>query len=116
MGEWPHVRLGEVADLLAGFAFPSAEFTDDPAEPRLLRGDNVGQGALRWNGAKRWPSGLAADLGDYWLQRDDVIIAMDRPWIEAGLKFAAVREADLPSLLVQRVSRLRGRPRLTPPT
>jgi type I restriction enzyme S subunit len=39
----------------------------------------------------------------------DVILAMDRPWIEAGLKYAAVRKSDLPALLVQRVARLRGR-------
>ncbi|MDP9312352.1 MAG: restriction endonuclease subunit S [Chloroflexota bacterium] len=34
---------------------------------------------------------------------------MDRPWIEAGLKYAAVSEHDLPCLLVQRVARLRAR-------
>ena len=33
---------------------------------------------------------------------------MDRPWIDAGLKYAAVRQSDLPALLVQRVARLRG--------
>jgi type I restriction enzyme S subunit len=33
---------------------------------------------------------------------------MDRPWIEAGLKYASVRRSDLPCLLVQRVARLRG--------
>lgn len=32
---------------------------------------------------------------------------MDRPWITAGLKFAKVRDNDLPALLVQRVARLR---------
>jgi len=32
---------------------------------------------------------------------------MDRPWITAGLKFARVRQGDLPSLLVQRVARIR---------
>lgn len=37
---------------------------------------------------------------------------MDRPWIDAGLKYAAVRDSDLPALLVQRVARLRGTPRL----
>ena len=37
---------------------------------------------------------------------------MDRPWIEAGLKFSAVRTVDLPALLVQRVARLRGSTRL----
>ena len=37
---------------------------------------------------------------------------MDRPWIEAGLKYSLVREPDLPALLVQRVARLRGCERL----
>ncbi len=33
---------------------------------------------------------------------------MDRPWIEAGLKYAAISQFDLPCLLVQRTSRIRG--------
>lgn len=33
---------------------------------------------------------------------------MDRPWIEAGLKYARLTAHDLPALLVQRVARLRG--------
>jgi type I restriction enzyme S subunit len=41
--------------------------------------------------------------------KDDVVLAMDRPWIEAGLKFAYLSQDDLPCLLVQRVSRLRAR-------
>ena len=34
---------------------------------------------------------------------------MDRPWIEAGLKYAQVTECDLPCLLVQRTSCLRAK-------
>lgn len=34
---------------------------------------------------------------------------MDRPWIEAGLKYAQLRDEDVPCLLVQRVARLRAR-------
>jgi type I restriction enzyme S subunit len=48
------------------------------------------------------------DVADYWLREGDIILAMDRPWIDAGLKYASIRRADLPSLLVQRVARLRG--------
>jgi type I restriction enzyme, S subunit len=33
---------------------------------------------------------------------------MDRPWIEAGLKYAELRPDDVPSLLVQRVARIRA--------
>lgn len=110
--DWPVVRLGDVVDLLAGFPFSSERYTKDESAPRLLRGDNVGQGVIRWDGAMRWPAGLATGLHDYWLRRGDVVLAMDRPWIEAGLKYAAVREFDTPALLVQRVARLRGTKRL----
>lgn len=109
MSDWPEVELGDHIDILAGFAFKSAQFSDDPDDGvRLLRGDNVAQGALRWNGAKHWSAAEYDDFARYHLCENDVILAMDRPWIEAGLKYAYVRPFDLPSLLVQRVCRMRG--------
>ncbi|MBX9854205.1 MAG: restriction endonuclease subunit S [Gemmatimonadaceae bacterium] len=111
-GEWVTVQLGEVTDLLTGFPFKSERYVKDPSAPRLLRGDNVAQGVLRWDGAKRWPRNAENGIEPYWLREGDVIVAMDRPWIEAGLKYAAVRRSDLPALLVQRVARLRGSSRL----
>ena len=106
--EWRTVRLGDVTDLLTGYPFTSEAYTEDSSAPRLLRGDNVAQGVLRWDGVKRWPKYATHDFEQYWLIEGDVILAMDRPWIEAGLKYAAVRRSDLPALLVQRVARLRG--------
>lgn len=102
------VKLGEVADLLTGFPFKSADYTDDVSGIRLVRGDNIVQGALRWEGVKRWPAHLASQQEQYRLIPGDVVVAMDRPWIEAGLKYAALSADDCPSLLVQRVARLRG--------
>ncbi len=104
---WPEVELGDHVDLMVGFPFKSARFLDDGGV-RLLRGDNVGQGLLRWSGAKYWPEDDASQHTAYAVREDDVILAMDRPWIEAGLKYAAVRSADLPALLVQRVACMRG--------
>ena len=37
---------------------------------------------------------------------------MDRTWKKAGLKYAVLEETDVPSLLVQRVARLRCRKEL----
>src|SRR5215813_7401869 len=107
-GEWRSVQLGDVTELITGFPFQSERYTDDPVAPRLLRGDNVVQGSLRWDGVKRWPRDATAELDNYWLRDGDIVLAMDRPWIEAGLKYAAIRSSDLPALLVQRVARLRG--------
>ena len=106
--EWATVRLGDVADLLTGFPFRSDRYISDSEAPRLLRGDNVAQGRLRWHGVKRWSAEAAAAMEQFWLSEGDVVLAMDRPWIEAGLKFASVQRSDLPALLVQRVARLRG--------
>jgi type I restriction enzyme, S subunit len=102
-------RLGDHVDLLAGFPFKSASYTTHPTAIRLARGDNIIQGRLRWDSAMRWPTNQVDGLERYRLQLGDVIIAMDRPWIEAGLKYARIGEGDLPALLVQRVSRLRGK-------
>lgn len=108
MGEWREVRLGDVADLATGYPFKSQQYTDDPGDPRLLGGDNIVQGALRWESVRRWPRTQTAGLEQYWLSAGDVVLAMDRPWIEAGLKRAALSSRDLPALLVQRTARLRG--------
>lgn len=101
--------LGDLIEMTFGFAFKSRDFTDEPSDIRLLRGDNVGQGRLRWSGAKRFPAEKAHEFDRYRLAAGDVILSMDRPWIEAGLKYAVVRDVDLPCLLVQRVARLRAR-------
>ena len=109
-GEARTTTLGIVADLLTGYPFDSARFTDDPTDIRLLRGDNVAQGRIRWDGVRRWS--MSAVVNGFLLQPGDVILAMDRPWIEAGLKHATLTADDCPSLLVQRVACLRARPGL----
>ena len=107
--EWKETTLGDAADLLTGFPFKSSNYTESMEGIALVRGDNVVQGQFRWDDVKRWPADNTAELSDYYLSAGDVVLAMDRPWIEAGLKYACVAKDDLPCLLVQRVSRLRAR-------
>lgn len=107
-GEWREVLLGDVANLMTGYPFKSQHYTNDEDAPRLIGGDNIAQGNLRWDSVRRWPRDMTNGLDDYWLEPGDVVLAMDRPWIEAGLKRAAVGSQDVPSLLIQRTSRLRG--------
>lgn len=105
---WPRAKLADHVDLVSGFPFKSAGFTGDPQDIPLVKGENVQQGYIDWDKAKRWPRDQLEGLEKYWLKPGDVILAMDRPWIEAGLKQACIQRHDPPSLLVQRVSRLRG--------
>ena len=112
MAEGNTVSLGEVVDILTGNPFKSAEYVEGSDNPKLLRGDNIAQGTLRWDNVKRWPSGKSDGLERYVLRAGDIVLAMDRPWIEAGLKYACLSEHDLPAFLVQRVARMRGTERL----
>ena len=104
----PKTTLGAETDLLSGFPFSSKSYTENNSDIRLLRGDNIAQGYIRWANAKRWPREDAHKFEQYELRKDDVVLAMDRPWIDAGLKYAAISEDDLPCLLLQRTARLRG--------
>lgn len=110
MGDkWVETSIGDVTELLTGFPFKSELYTDAADGIRLVRGDNVVQGKFRWDGVKRWLPTEARGLEAYFLNVDDVILAMDRTWVEAGLKYASVSLNDLPCLLVQRVARLRAK-------
>ena len=100
--------LGDEIDLLAGFAFKSAQYTNAENDIRLLRGDNIIQGCLRWDDVKKWPANDIGEYDRYQLRVGDVVLAMDRPWVKAGLKHATMSAGDLPCLLVQRTARLRG--------
>jgi len=98
---WVGSALKERARLDMGFAFKSAEFADSGI--RLLRGDNIEPGGLRWRGAKRLPDALVDVSRHISLDVGDVVLAMDRPLVSTGLKIARVEQSDLPCLLVQRV-------------
>jgi type I restriction enzyme S subunit len=101
--------LGDHVDFLTGFPFKSALFVKSPDAIRLLKGSVVSPGTLDWSDAVGWPTSDIAAYTKFELQVGDVVLAMDRPWIEAGLKYAWITVHDVPSLLVQRVARLRGR-------
>ncbi len=106
--EWREVLLGDLIELQTGFPFKSKHYVED-AGVRLLRGDNVVQGTIRWANAKLWPADDLDSHEQYLLHEGDVVLAMDRPWIAVGLKYARIKSSDTPALLVQRVARIRGR-------
>jgi type I restriction enzyme, S subunit len=105
---WTTIRLEDCVDLLAGFAFKSQHFTSAPDDIALVKGENVSQGCILWEISKRWPASDWSKLEKYQLRPRDVVVAMDRPWIPAGLKWAYIRVRDPKALLVQRCSRLRS--------
>ena len=104
---WPLVTLDEVARVDSGPAFKSKLFRGPGEGVRLLRGDNIQPGSLRWRNERTWPLDLLEGYEHLNVGESDLILAMDRPVISSGLKLAPVRPSDLPALLVQRVARIR---------
>jgi type I restriction enzyme, S subunit len=78
---WDKTTLGSEVDFLTGFPFRSERYTDSEDSVRLVRGDNIVQGRLRWEGVKKWPLSESAEHEVYQLREGDVVLAMDRPWI-----------------------------------
>ena len=105
---WEETTLKANIELSTGFAFKSKFYTDNEDDILLLRGDNIMQGNFRWQDAKRWNKSEYEDYEKYQLQENDIVLAMDRPWVKAGLKCAKLTKNELPSLLVQRTARLRA--------
>ncbi|HFC93346.1 MAG TPA: restriction endonuclease subunit S [Leucothrix mucor] len=106
---WEETNLGEKADLLAGFAFKSKEYSENPRDVKLCRGINIFPDRILWKNVAYWNYIQEKKLEKYELNKGDIVIAMDRPWISTGFKIAQIQEKDLPSLLLQRVMRVRGR-------
>jgi len=99
--------LEHYIDLFTGFAFKSKKFNTDGNGVRLVRGDNVTEGKLRWGEKTKYWSDLTSDLDRYYLKENDILVSMDGS--KVGKNFAHVKKADLPLLLVQRVACLRAK-------
>lgn len=101
---WNWTTVGHIATVDIGFAFKSAEFTRSGI--RLLRGENIQPGSLRWIDTQYIDEKRLKDFEYLKVNIGDIILAMDRPLISTGLKLARVTEDDTPCLLVQRVARI----------
>ena len=102
--EWKEVRLGDVCNIITGFPFPGKKYSKEGI--RVVRGDNVTIGNLRWDAEKdkRWNEPF--DKTEYYsLQANDIVIGMDGSRV--GKNKARIKEEDLPLLLAQRVACVR---------
>lgn len=102
-------KIGELVEVVSGPAFKSAQFTDDPFDVPLIKGENVAQGYISWEKSKFWPVNETEGYERFKLGAGDIVLAMDRPWVTAGLKWARLKPHDPPGLLVQRVALLRAK-------
>ncbi|GMT97082.1 restriction endonuclease subunit S [Corallococcus caeni] len=102
---WELTSVARVAELQPGYAFKSSWFSAQGI--RLLRGTNIVPGATRWEDTVHLSEERRREFSEYELRAGDLVIAMDRPFVSAGLKIARLTSKDVPSLLLQRVGRFR---------
>lgn len=103
---WSVAALKYFTDILPGYAFSSNDFHTETGIP-LLRGVNVTPNGVRWEDTVYWNKEIADNLKPFILQHDDIVVGLDRPWISEGTRITRIKEKDLPSLLLQRVCRIR---------
>lgn len=103
--KFKQVKLSEVANLFAGYPFKGNNYSDKGV--RVVRGDNVTIGHLRWTIGKdkRWNEPF--DQFEYYsLHENDIVIGMDGSRV--GMNRAQIKHEDLPLLLAQRVACIRN--------
>ena len=100
---WEWVRLGTLYSFLNGFAFKSEWFQQDGV--KLLRNINIAHSETKWSEQVRIPNSMAAEYEKFSLALGDIVISLDRPIINTGLKYAVIEQSDLPCLLLQRVAK-----------
>ena len=104
MEEWKEYKLGDVAKLTTGFPFDGHKYSKEGI--RVVRGDNVTIGSLRWDSDKdkRWSENFDR-ASEFALSDGDIVIGMDGSRV--GKNRAQVKQYELPLLIAQRVACVR---------
>lgn len=95
------IKLGQIAEILNGFAFKSSEYVDKGI--RVIRIANVQQGYIEDNSPCYYPIEKANQIERYILKEDDLLISLTGYVGRVGILPSAM----LPSALNQRVACIR---------
>lgn len=104
--DWEVKPIGDLIDLLTGFPFSSIQYSNSGT--RLLRGSNIKRGNIDWSEeiTEYWPQ-VTPELKRYLLLEGDLVISMDGSLV--GRSYSRLTKKDTPSLLLQRVARIRSK-------
>lgn len=101
---WPTDTLKKHIDLLAGYPIKSTDYTEQGI--KICGGLIIMPDRIDWANCKHLS--YADGYERYLLKEEDIVIALDRPWINDGFKIGKIHKSDLPALLIQRTARVRG--------
>jgi type I restriction enzyme M protein len=98
---WPIIPLGDLVDVLNGFAFKSELYTDKGT--RIIRITNVQKGFVKDDEPKYYPESLNSEISKYFLKENDLLVSLTG---NVG-RVALLPSSFLPAALNQRVACLR---------
>ncbi|WP_088225728.1 restriction endonuclease subunit S [Desulfosporosinus sp. FKB] len=99
---WEMVRIGEIINLIGGYAFKSTYFSDEGI--RVLRISDFDEKLLKVDNMKKYP--YSKKLEQYRVQENDIVIAMTGGTVGKTLKIKSLEYNDI--YLNQRVGRIRS--------
>ena len=104
MSDLKKCNLSDAAEVITGFPFKGEKYASTGI--RVVRGENVTLGNLRWDTIKCWNEPFK-EIDKYSLREGDIVIGMDGSRV--GRNRAQIRKEELPLILAQRVARLRAK-------
>lgn len=104
---WSQTSILNFCSFITGHPFKSSEFIAAKTGIKLCRGANVLPGFFDWKDEVNFPIEKFEEYRKFEILNEDIIVAMDRPWINSGFKATLASNIKEKILLVQRVARLR---------
>ena len=106
--DWKKDKADNYIELLTGYPFKSKDYSQNKNDIKLCGGLIITPIGIEWDKANLWNKNDTSHLEKYWLEVDDIVMAMDRPWISTGFKIYQIKKQDIGTLLVQRTARIRS--------
>jgi type I restriction enzyme, S subunit len=106
LGSWNIDELKNIAEVISGASFKSEDFSEEN-EVSCVKITNVGVGYFDDDNVGYLPSVFLRDYKKQIVKQNDILVALTRPFINAGLKTCIYGKEEV-SLLNQRVALIRG--------
>lgn len=103
---WENGCLDNLSIQFSGFSFKGEDYSFDEGIT-VVRGENVTEQRLRWDTHKKWNLELDARMKKCFLIENDIVIGMDGS--KVGKNWSMISPHELPLLLAQRVTSVRGK-------
>lgn len=102
---WKKEPLKSHIDMLTGYPFDSSGYAESGI--KICGGLIILPDKIKWDECKYWPNQKGYE--QFLLAENDIVVALDRPWITDGFKIGMITADDLPALLIQRTARIRAK-------